>query len=511
MRTITSLSAVATVGLVLGLLGPTASNADQADPAGPAVSGDVSVSAPSRAGGLMVSTTDGETRVVRFGEDMTTQQALGAAERWESRPGVTGVELDYVRSAVEAPPVQVNDPLVSLQTNIWDAGRPGGGHSTRAPGFWTRTRGSSTVRVAVLDTGMTAHPDLTWGAGRDIVDRDDDPTDPGPGPTKATGFHGTHVAGTVAARADNGIGVVGVAPGVTIVPVRVLDGAGDGFDSDIAAGILWASGVPVQGVTNPAPVHVITMSLAGAGGCGPTLAGAINTARSRGIVVLAAAGNDGEDASGYAPASCPGVITVGATDAGGARASFSNFGATVDISAPGVNVYSTARRPSDGAYGYSYQSGTSMAAPAVAGAAALLASTGLSGAQIEGVLPRMVTPATSPGTAGILDLRPAPVPTAVRISTTVSVTVASRASRQKWAVLRIRLRATTGARPAGRIRVYDGTTVIRRATVSSGRRGDITLKTPRLRGKGVHRLRVAYLGEGQFNPSRSVVRKVRVR
>lgn len=456
----------------------------------------------------------GDTRVVSFDEPVPGDVAARASAGLETLPDVSTVEPDYVRSAADAPPVTTDDPFFPLQKNLWDASRPNGGYSTRAPSFWARSTGSPSVRVAVLDTGRVTHPDMTWSAGYDAVDRDSDPTDPGD-------FHGLHVAGTVAALTGNGTGVAGVAPRTSIVPVRVLDANGNGSDSAIARGILWAAGSPPLGApANPAPVQVISMSLAGPGACTSTLANAIATARSRGVVVIAAAGNDARDTAGYAPASCPGVIAVGATDDAGARAPFSNFGPTVDISAPGVQVLSTsARRAVGGALelGYAYASGTSMAAPAVAGAAALLSSVGLAGAQIEATLPTMVRPATSPGTPGVLDLgyavSAAPVVAASRVRTRVSATVTdSRIRKGNRAAVRVRLRSTTSpARPTGRIRVYDGRKLVRTVYVSARRAGRITVTTPRLTRRGVHRLRVVYAGEGTFDGSRSVLRRVRVR
>ncbi|KQX74837.1 S8 family serine peptidase [Aeromicrobium sp. Root472D3] len=536
MRTATSWSTATAVTLLLGLLAAPPTQASEPEPTTTATV--AAVGAPDtpttpRAAGLVVTTTRGSaaveqlatevadraavvedvgrgpggTRVVEFGEPVAGDVAERLATELESRPGMGPVEPDFVRSAADAPPVSVDDPLFPQQKNLWDTGRVGGGFSTRAPAFWQRTKGSPDVRVAVLDTGRTTHPDLTWAAGYDAVSNDADPTDPGD-------YHGTHVAGIVAARADNGRGVAGVAPGATIVPVRVLDADGSGTDTAIVRGILWAAGSPPAGApANPSPVQVVTMSLAGPGRCTSTLSNAIATARSRGVVVVAAAGNDARDAAGYAPASCPGVISVGATDDAGARASFSNTGPSVDVSAPGVAVIST-YATATGAPAYAAVSGTSMAAPAVAGAAALLSSVGLSGPQIESTLPTMVRPSTSAATAGVLDLGYVAAAAApARAGTTVSAKVSARTVRAGGrSVVRVRLRSTTsGARPVGRIRVFDGSRIVRTAYVSPRRNGAITVKTPRLRRTGVHRLRVVYLGTGSFEGSRSVVRRVRVR
>lgn len=530
MRTVPTTSALACLALVGAVLAATPASADDGAPAGPVVR---SVPSVPRAVGLIVTgrasavtvrrAADAElagdvevdevassvgSRVVRFDQVVSAAVAQDAARELARRPDVESAVPDYVRTSADAPPVSVNDPLFPQQGWLWDTTRPAGGYSTRAPAFWTVTKGVPSVRVAVLDTGRTSHPDIAWAQGRDMVQGDDDPTDPDSLLT-SNGFHGTHVAGIVGATADNRTGVSGVAPGSTIVPVRVLGSDGNGFDSDVVAGIYWAAGFTVAGSTIAAPARVITMSLAGPGPCTSAYVNAIAAARSRGVVVVAAAGNNGEDVAGFAPANCPGVITVGATDAAGARASFSNTGTGVDISAPGVNILSTYRDVNQPAY--ARVSGTSMAAPAVAGAAALLASTGMSGAQIESVLPTMVTPSTTPGTAGILNLTPAAPPARARVATRVSLKVSSSRVRSGGRVsLRVALTSVAGPRPSGRIRVYDGSRRLRSVTVSTPRRGRITIRTPRLRRSGAHRLRVVYTGSGTFEPSRSATRRIRV-
>jgi serine protease len=268
---------------------------------------------------------------------------------------------------------------------------------------WDRTTGSGVV-VAVLDTGYRPHVDLAanivpgydfvsnlWAAN-DGNGRDASPLDPGDNvaagecarfPNGASSsWHGTHVAGTIAAVTNNGIGVAGVAFGAKVQPVRVLGKCG-GSISDIADGILWASGASLPGVpANPTPARVINLSLWGQGACGPTYAAAINVARSRGAVVITIAGNGngasnvGVNAANTAPANCPGVITVAAIDTTGARASFSNWGNTVALAAPGVNIYSTFNNGASGPVSDNYDTrgGTSMAAPHVSGVAALMLS-----------------------------------------------------------------------------------------------------------------------------------------
>jgi hypothetical protein len=170
--------------------------------------------------------------------------------------------------------------------------------------------------------------------------------------------HGTHVSGIVAAIMDNGIGGTGVAPGCRILPVKVLSAAGWGDSSGVAAGIQYAADHGAR---------IINLSLAGSS---DRLMGmAVAYAQSKGCVVIAAAGNDGSSAGASYPARYPGVVGVGAVDRSNARASFSNYGTGVDVSAPGVGVLSTVP-------GGRYESwdGTSMASPFVSGVAALLLS-----------------------------------------------------------------------------------------------------------------------------------------
>jgi subtilisin family serine protease len=249
------------------------------------------------------------------------------------------------------------------------------------PAAWAAGLDGSGVRVAVVDTGVQAnHPDLAGNvtAGEDFV--------VGNQPSnyaRIDGYgHGTHVAGTIAA-VDNTIGVVGGAPHATIVPVRVLDCQGAGYTSTVASGIEWASD-PVNG----GAARVINLSL---GGCGddPVLRQAVLDAISRGVVVVAAAGNGFNGAGGCAFANEPeypgayagqpgfaGTIAVGALDGStGHRAGFSNNNPYVTVAAPGVSILSTV--PFGGtaisnASGYGLLSGTSMATPHVSAVAALV-------------------------------------------------------------------------------------------------------------------------------------------
>jgi len=249
------------------------------------------------------------------------------------------------------------------------------------------------VVVAVLDTGITDHPDLNDNIlpGYDMISstrvsvdgdgRDSDPSDPGDaGRGQDSSWHGTHVAGTIAARTNNNTGITGVGGNhIKVVPVRVL-GKGGGYTSDIVDGIYWAAGLgPIH---NNNPANVINMSLGGSASCDPNSSyqAAINAAIEANVTVVVAAGKINADASGFIPASCTGVITVAATGDNGARAYYSNYGATIEVAAPGgdmrsgqgilstINLGSTSPTTS----GYAFYQGTSMASPHAAAVAALL-------------------------------------------------------------------------------------------------------------------------------------------
>lgn len=264
--------------------------------------------------------------------------------------------------------------------------------------------------MAVIDTGLVAHPDLAGQSvpGYDMISepsiandgdgRDAYASDPGDWCNGApSSWHGTHVAGTIAALAGNGVGVFGGAPEVKIQPVRVLGTCG-GYSSDVADGIRWASGGDVAGVPpNPTPARVLNLSLAGSSATCPEIyRSAIADARSRGSVVVVAAGNAGSNAASFTPANCSDAVTVAATDGSGLRAYFSNYGSAVDLAAPGNYVWSTVDSGATVPEGPAYEaySGTSMATPHVALSAALIASAfpALDPATIETVLEITSTP-----------------------------------------------------------------------------------------------------------------------
>ncbi|MET3176077.1 UNVERIFIED_ORG: serine protease [Arthrobacter sp. UYCu721] len=334
-----------------------------------------------------------------------------AAEDFMAEIAASG-SIDYVepdaRMTVALTP---NDPRYGEQ---WDFT---GTNGMRVPGAWDVATGTG-VTVAVIDTGITAHPDLDANvlpgydfvsdatAARDGNGRDANAQDQGDwyaagecGQSTAgsSSWHGTHVAGTVAAVTGNATGVAGVAPNAKVVPVRVLAKCG-GSLSDIADAIIWSAGGTVSGIpANANPATVINMSLGGSGACGSTYQAAINSAVSRGATVVVAAGNSNQDASGFRPANCNSVVSVAASNPSGSLSYYSNYGSTVDLTAPGGDVrvagggiLSTINTGTStpGSAGYASYQGTSMAAPHVAGLAALMKSKSstLTPAQVESTL-----------------------------------------------------------------------------------------------------------------------------
>lgn len=309
-------------------------------------------------------------------------------------PNVRAVEVDRLYT----PKLVPNDPGYADQWHYKD-----GPNGINAEPAWDLSTGEGVV-VAVLDTGITAHSELDGQQvpGYDfIIDtevsvdgdgRDADPSDPGDwhsgecnifGIPEDSSWHGTHVAGTVAAATNNGAGVAGVAFGAKVQPVRVLGKCG-GYESDIIDAVTWASGGSVTGVPDNAnPAEVINLSLGGSGACSVAEQAAYTAAAGRGTTVVVAAGNSGADAANYSPASCDDVITVSAVGPTG-LADYSNFGSVVDVAAPGGsgvvpaedNVLSTLNLGTQGptTEGYAWYAGTSMAAPHVAGIVALMQS-----------------------------------------------------------------------------------------------------------------------------------------
>ena len=288
-----------------------------------------------------------------------------AIEQYEKNPDVEYAEPNYIYSVQWTP----DDPLFS--SHQW------GPQKVRATSAWDVTKSNRSTRIAILDTGVQYdHPDLSGKVilGYDYVDDDWDPYD--------NHGHGTASAGIAAAVTDNARGVAGMAPNATIYAVRVLDNKGDGTLDDVANGIIHAA-------DNGA--DVISLSLGGRNDS-ITLKKAVDYAWNKGAVVVAAAGNYGSSQPTY-PAYYSNAIAVAAIDSDESKATFSNYGTWVDVAAPGVDICSTYLDDS-----YASLSGTSMAAPHVAGLAALLHAQGRSAPEIREAIENTASSISGTGT-----------------------------------------------------------------------------------------------------------------
>ena len=356
-------------------------------------------------GGEVIYKVADEPAIARSIQDVQAQ-TINSAERIAALDEVEYAQPNYIVRIARTP----DDPLYALQWHYFDNGS-GAGESPGGvdlPATWDVNLGDAAIVVAIIDTGILPnHPDIAGSpnlvAGFDMISntftandgdgRDPDPTDTGdasaagecfPGsPAQGNSWHGTHVAGTTGVgRTNNAVGVAGINWQLSLQAVRVLGRCG-GTIADINDAIRWAAGLPVPGVANnPTPARVINMSLGGFGPCtnSPATQSAIDDAVAAGTTVVVAAGNNAQDAANFNPASCERVITVAASDARGHLVSrYSNFGASVEIMAPGGDVQrdDNADGNPDGVLsmvegGYSFYNGTSMASPHVAGVAALL-------------------------------------------------------------------------------------------------------------------------------------------
>jgi serine protease len=350
----------------------------------------------------------GGAALVDLGDSATKQDVTEVMDAFRADPAVASVEPDIRAYAMAVTP---NDTEYAKQ---WDLFEATGGMNV--PAAWDKTTGSG-VTVAVIDTGYAAHSDLAANtvAGYDFIStssdardgngRDADAKDEGDwnatdgecgtgSRASNSSWHGTHVAGTIGAATNNTKGIAGIAYGSKVQHVRVLGKCG-GSSSDIADAITWASGGSVPGVpANATPAKVINLSLGGASSTCPSVyQTAINGAVQRGTTVVVAAGNSNANTSGFTPANCSNVITVASTSREGNRSYYSNYGTAVDVSAPGgetrraTDTPGTVTTPENGILStlnagttvqstenYKPYQGTSMAAPHIAGLAALLKS-----------------------------------------------------------------------------------------------------------------------------------------
>ena len=328
-------------------------------------------------------------------------ETIKAVKNLRRQSDVLFAEPNYIRRSTLVPgdqfyPLQWHYPLINL------------------PQAWDITTGDSNVTVAVVDTGvLTAHPDLQGQlvAGYDFIRDpvnagdgngiDNDPDDPGDSGVGSSSFHGTHVAGTVAAASNNVNGVTGSSWATRIMPLRAL-GLYGGTSYDISQAIRYAAGLSNDsGITLAQPVDIINLSLGGEV-FSQQEQDLFNLVRNQGTIVIAAAGNNASSVPFY-PASYNNVVSVSAVDINRQRTPYSNFGPFVDVAAPGgdstrdINgdgnpdaVLSTGGDDSSGTLqlNYRFLQGTSMAAPHVAGVVALMKAVtpGLTPAQLDNLL-----------------------------------------------------------------------------------------------------------------------------
>jgi len=353
---------------------------------------------------VLLGVPDGQAAFSALGISMVTTapddrqkkaDTLNVISALRQRDDVVFANPNYIRQATQVP----NDTEYGKQWHY---------PIINLPQTWDITTGNSDVIVGVIDTGVLLnHPDIDdqivggydFVVNRDRRDNerdgtpgiDDDANDPGDGISSTSSFHGTHVAGTIAAETNNAAAVAGVAWNAKIMPLRVLGPFG-GSDYDIGQAVLYAAGLPNDSGIELAAAQradIINLSLGGPIDVNdiPSLVGPFRQAREAGVIIIAAAGNEGKNAL-YYPASLEGVVSVSAINISKELASYSNFGATVDVSAPGgdsgdINgdgffdgVFSLSADDSVSplVYGASLAAGTSMAAPHVAGVVALMKS-----------------------------------------------------------------------------------------------------------------------------------------
>jgi serine protease len=356
--------------------------------------------------------------LLRFARPLSGQALQDAVRRARLHPEVAWVEPNVLLRRLDTVP---NDPGFSLQWALQTT-QAGGAAALNLPPAWDLSRGASGITVAILDSGILPHPDLAGRVlpGHDFVSevpfagdgngRDTDPTDPGDWVTRTgndpavqqlvnaglcgnftdgsqldpSSWHGSFIAGQIAAATHNAMGISGVTWAGSVLPVRVSGKCG-AFLSDLLDGMRWAAGLPVSGApVNPTPASVINLSFGGDASCAlnPSYQRAIDDVTARGSLVVVAAGNTANQLT--RPADCERVLAVGAVRRDGLKTSYSSYGPTLSLMAPGGSteaqqanlLYSTSNSGQTTAVlneaFYDRKQGTSFAAPWASGVAALM-------------------------------------------------------------------------------------------------------------------------------------------
>ncbi len=430
-------------------------------------------------GSVMKQITSLKIQVVKVPAGQIAEQI----KAYQSDNDVEYAEPDYKVKAMDAP----NDPYFYQQ---W------GMTKIQAPNAWNMTTGNSNIKIAILDTGIDQdHEDLTAKitANQNFS-------------TSATVDdlygHGTHVAGIAAAITNNHTGLAGVGYNSSLMNVKVLDDTGEGQDSWVADGVIWAADNGAK---------VINLSLGGPDSS-RILEDAINYAWNKGVVVVASAGNDGNNSPTY-PAYYTNCISVAATDQNDNKATFSTYGTWVDVAAPGLSICSTLPNHTNyfqQNYGsplnYGFLSGTSMSAPFVSGLAALVWSTayGTGATTVRARIENTADTISGTGTywqKGRINAFKA-VSSAVSNSALASSHNPSAYSQAVTFTANITAAAPATGVPSGTVTFKDGTLILGTGILDNS--GQATYSTPSL-AVGNHSINVVYGGDANFNTSTSPV------
>lgn len=334
----------------------------------------------------MVRTLGTGARLIQIDRSLSPEAQTRLVEALMANPEVLAVDPDRIYRPLMVP----NDPRYAEQWSFKD-----GAGGIDAEAAWDLSTGEGVV-VAVLDSGSTPHAELIgrYVSGYDFIShlsfsvdgdgRDADPNDPGdwssgdcfpPTDPMDSSWHGTKVAGTIAAATNNGVGVAGVAHDAEVQPVRVIGRCQETTRSDLIDAITWASGGSVAGVpVNATPAEVINISIGSRGFCSTAEQQAIDAAVARGSIIVTAAGNDGRHIWGTPPGNCRNVVTVASTGADGGVSAHTNWGARVEVAGPGDGILTTTN---DGVQGqgndaYGGYTGTSASTAHVSGTVALM-------------------------------------------------------------------------------------------------------------------------------------------